>query len=63
MGVLLVAHAVFDSVVLWVLFVVVAFAVVVVGVVTAAHGVRAADAARLDEMEPLPAADAEGDRP
>ncbi|WP_433171615.1 hypothetical protein [Actinoallomurus sp. CA-150999] len=58
-GILLVAQAAFDNLVLWVLFVVVALAVFVALVVTAASALRdgtapTADAARLDELEPLP---------
>ena len=68
MGFLLVAQAMSSGLVWWVLFAVVAFTIFVVGVVTAASalrekGVATADAARLDELEPLPpAAGEEGDR-
>ncbi|GAA4623702.1 hypothetical protein GCM10023196_020940 [Actinoallomurus vinaceus] len=72
-GMLLVAQAAYDSLVLWVLFVVVGFGAFVALVTTAASalrdgtvrdgGVSAADAARLDELEPLPpTAGDEGER-
>ncbi|GAB3972742.1 hypothetical protein GCM10029978_050560 [Actinoallomurus acanthiterrae] len=58
-GILLVAQAAFDSLVLWVLFVIVALAVFVALVMTAVSAMRdeavsTADAARLDQLEPLP---------
>jgi hypothetical protein len=66
LGFLLAMQAVFDSLALWILFVVVAFAIFVVGVVTAAARMRdaavpTADAARLDELEPLPPTTGDGD--
>lgn len=63
-AILLVLQAMYDSVALWAAFVAVSFAVFVVGVVAAAGAVRpggsVADAARLDELEPLPARDEDG---
>lgn len=67
LGILLAMQAMFDSLALWILFVVVAFAIFVVGVVTAAARMRdtavpTADAARLDELEPLPPTTGDGDQ-
>ncbi|WP_433142467.1 hypothetical protein ACQPZ8_46355 [Actinomadura nitritigenes] len=63
-AILLVLQAMYDSVVLWAAFVAVSFAVFVVGVVAVASAVRpggsVADAARLDELEPLPSRDEDG---
>jgi hypothetical protein len=64
-AILLVLQARYDSVALWAAFVAVSFAVFVVGVVVAAAGAvrpggSVADAARLDELEPLPARDEDG---
>ncbi|MCC5578811.1 hypothetical protein IMZ11_24600 [Microtetraspora sp. AC03309] len=67
-GILLIAQAALDSWVPLLLFVVAGFAVFVVGVATAVSAgrngvVSGADAARLEELEPLPpTADDEGDR-
>lgn len=53
------AQAALDSTLLWALFVVVGFAVFIVGVLAAVSAPQSADtsdadAARLDELEPLP---------
>ncbi|MGI5323741.1 hypothetical protein [Actinomadura nitritigenes] len=60
-AVLLVLQAMYDSVALWAASIAASFAVFVAGVVAAASARRpstpAADAARLDELEPLPARD------
>jgi hypothetical protein len=55
---LLAMQSMYDSLALWILFAVSAFTTFVVGVVTAASTLRAQarDAARLDELEPLPPA-------
>ncbi|MBO2451402.1 hypothetical protein J4573_30230 [Actinomadura barringtoniae] len=56
MGMLLVLQAAYDSLILWILFIVVALAVFVVGVTSAATASRRpspSDEARLDELEPL----------
>ncbi|MBO2460272.1 hypothetical protein [Actinomadura violacea] len=63
-GVLLAFQAVYDSLALWIASIVASFTVFVAGVVAAASAVRsagpAADAARLDELEPLPPRDEDG---
>jgi multisubunit Na+/H+ antiporter MnhG subunit len=65
-GALLIAQSRTDSLVVWLLFVVVALTTFVVGVVVAAATTKAhtaqADAAKLDELEPLPPVD-DSDRP
>lgn len=58
MGMLLALQAAYDSLILWILFIVAAVAVFVVGVTSAAAASRrpsssSADEARLDELEPL----------
>jgi hypothetical protein len=54
MAMLLALQAAFDSLILWILFVVVALAVFVTGVVSASLASRrSADTARLDELDPL----------
>ncbi|WP_067170186.1 hypothetical protein [Microtetraspora niveoalba] len=67
LGILLVAQAALDSLAPFLLFLVAGLAVFVAGVVTAVSATRGAamsgaDAARLEELEPLPPADEEGDR-
>jgi hypothetical protein len=63
-AVLFALQAVYDSLALWVASIVAAFAVFIVGVVTAVLTLRSAvpsaDAARLDELEPLPFRDEDG---
>ncbi|WP_067183908.1 hypothetical protein [Microtetraspora niveoalba] len=66
-GVLLVMQAMYDNTLLWILSVVTGFTVAVVGVVAglsiaSRKAAADADAARLEELEPLPpAATAEGE--